>query len=363
MDYQGSRWTDIEGCSFSFRDTTPTTPAQVTGRDRYQGGSMSDLSEFTPVNASVLGRRKRTESLHEWSPPTKAHLRTYAAEIAGEFGVAENDREEFVNASMLPTHKLVIVTLAAILGAREDDSSDTKLQGYVGSAEFKDHVVGHIRGVLLDPKLPSYKTGFLDRLMRHIRLNPSVYRIPQEFQSMITTRVFQGAVSKAATGARSEMKRKLIAAWKAKSSIYELVKSLAWKSSQEMTDAIWARFAWVQMKLVDYKAQGGKDEGFWDSIDQELADRRAKALTIPLPDRPAFTSYIFEESLKQHLRLCQRKKKRMKSSTQLPQWQQDISRAVAEMETYTLEQLAEEEVPEEGDGEGGGGGGGEQPIM
>ncbi|KAJ6632328.1 hypothetical protein B0H10DRAFT_1976977 [Mycena sp. CBHHK59/15] len=179
----------------------------------------------------------------------------------------------------------------------------------------------------MDPKLPSYKMGFLDRLMRHIRLNPGIYRIPQEFRSMITSKLFQTAVSRAATNARSEMKRKMSFAWSSKMTIYDLVKSMAWKSSQEMTDAIWARFAWVQMQLIDYKENG---------------ERRAKALTIEAALRPAFSSYIFEEALKRHLQLCRPSKKR-KSSQQLPKWQQDISRAVAEMEAYTVEQLAEEE--------------------
>lgn len=38
------------------------------------------------------------------------------------------------------------------------------------------------------------------------------------------------------------------------------------------------------------------------------------------------------------------KAKPRRSSTQLPKWQQDISRAVAEMESYTVEDLAEEEL-------------------
>ncbi|KAJ6578991.1 hypothetical protein B0H10DRAFT_2343542 [Mycena sp. CBHHK59/15] len=188
--------------------TTPAYPA-ISGF-RFPGGSTSgsDFSELVPGSSSVLGRRKRPESMVEWSPPTKARLTVYAGEVAGEFGVPEGDRDEFLSASSLPTHKLLIVTLAAVLGSRQDASSDTKLQGYLGSAGFKENVISQIRGVLLDPKLSSYKTGFLDRLMRHIRLNPGIYRVPQEFRSMITTKSFQAAVSKAATNARSEMKRK-----------------------------------------------------------------------------------------------------------------------------------------------------------
>ncbi|KAJ6584299.1 hypothetical protein B0H10DRAFT_2442834 [Mycena sp. CBHHK59/15] len=328
--------------SFSL-SVVPTTPAYpAIGGFRFPGGSTgtsgSDFSELVPGSSSVLGRRKRPESMVEWSPPTKARLTAYAGEVAGEFGVPEGDRDEFLSASSLPTHKLLIVTLAAVLGSRQEASSDTKLQGYLESAGFKENVTSQIHGVLLDPKLSSYKTGFLDRLMRHLRLNPGIYRVPQEFRSMITTKLFQAAVSKAATNARSEMKRKMSVAWTGRITIYDLVKSLAWKSSQEMTDAIWARFA-----------ERRKDDGYWDYIDEELAERRTEALTLAPADRPAFSSHIFEEALKAHLLHCRPSKKR-KSSQQLPKWQQDISRAIAEMEAYTLEQLAEEEQEQEQDG-------------
>jgi len=303
------------------------------------------------VTSSSLGRRKRPDTLADWSPPSKAHLRAYANEVAGEYGVPEDSRDQFINASMLPTHKLVVVTLAAILGRQGDESSDTKLQTYLLSGEFKDNVITQIRCILLDPKLPSYKTGFLDRLMRHIRLNPGVYHIPHEFRSMITTRMFNSAVSKVATNARADIKRKMEAAWKTKTSIYVLVKGLAYKSSQEMTDAIWGRLAWVQMKLEDYRNGGKKDLGAWDWVDQQLADRRAKALTVPVEQRAAFVSFAFDEALKSHLQHCKPKSGKKKSGTQIPQWQKDISRAVAEMESYTLEDLAEEDTLQEDDEE------------
>ncbi|KAJ6608565.1 hypothetical protein B0H10DRAFT_2438997 [Mycena sp. CBHHK59/15] len=308
-----------------------TTPGHRLGHSQGSSLDFADFGELAPASTTLLGRRKRTDSAAEWSPPTKARLKTYANDIAGEYGVPESSREEFISASMLPTHKLLIVTLAVVLGQQED-----------GNPTLFPRRSSQIRGVLLDPKLPSYKTGFLDRLMRHIRLNPGVYHIPQEFRAKITTREFNSAVSKAATTARADLKRKMWAAWSVQTSIYDLVKTLFWKSSQEMTDAIWARFAWVQMKLVDYKAEGGKEDGYWDYIDKELADRRAKALEFPVEKRAAFSSYVFEEALKAHLLRCKPKQKK-KSSTQLPKWQQDISRAVEEMESYTLEDLAEEE--------------------
>jgi hypothetical protein len=45
------------------------------------------------------------------------------------------------------------------------------------------------------------------------------------------------------------------------------------------------------------------------------------------------------------MKLCPTKLKK-KSSTRLPKWQEDISRAVREMDAYTQEELAEEELLE-----------------
>ncbi|KAJ7857332.1 hypothetical protein B0H14DRAFT_2578469 [Mycena olivaceomarginata] len=245
---------------------------------------------------------------------------------------------------MLPTHKLVVITLAAVLGQQADSSNTSKLQTYLASGEFKDNVTAQVRCILLDPKLSSYKIGFFDRLMRHIRLNPATYHIPHEFRGMITTQLFGSAVSRAATTARADVKRKMVLGWNVKASIYELVKTLAYKSSQEMTDVIWGRTAWVQMKLVDYKTQAGKDDGAWDWVDQQLAKEREKSLMVPLEERAMFTSFVFEEALKSHLQLCKPKKGKNKSSTRIAKWQEDISRAVAEMESYTVEDLAREEA-------------------
>ncbi|KAJ7501826.1 hypothetical protein B0H11DRAFT_1907746 [Mycena galericulata] len=146
------------------------------------------------------------------------------------------------------------------------------------------------------------------------------------------------------------MKRKMVAAWKTKTPIYDLVKALTWNSSQEMTDAIWARFAWIQIVLVDYQTAGSPAEQFWDYIDLKLSERREEALEVPLANRPAFESHIFEEALKLHLQTCKPQARR-KSSKRLPDWQVSVSRAVEEMEAYTQEDLAGEENDGEGDDE------------
>ncbi|KAF8189199.1 hypothetical protein K438DRAFT_1971845 [Mycena galopus ATCC 62051] len=142
-----------------------------------------------PSQETVLGRRARSpppsgeSEVTEWSRPNKVLLQEFAAEKAAEYGVPEDKRKEFLEASSLSTHKLLIVTLASILGGEEETIED-KMKVFLSSSSFKENVVGHIRSVLLDPRLSSYKTGFLGRLLRHIRLNPNTYRIPQAYTAL-----------------------------------------------------------------------------------------------------------------------------------------------------------------------------------
>ncbi|KAJ6458274.1 hypothetical protein C8R45DRAFT_1221655 [Mycena sanguinolenta] len=355
---QGGRQGLSQANSFSFSSSSvPETPgvghgrASSINRGAYTTGTGISPGNVTPCRDSSLGARKRVESVADWSPPTKVRLRAYADGVAAEYAVPESSREEFLDASTLPTHKLMIITLAAVLGQHEGEDNEARLKKYLASSEFKEHVVGRIRGVLLDPQLPSYKLGFLDRLMRHIRLNPGVYHIPQEFRGAITSKAFNSAVSKAAVGARSDMKRKMTALWNSKTSIYDVLKVLACKTSQEMTDEIWGRIAWIQMRLADYVAGGKPGKEFWDIIDKMLATKREETLAQPPTHRAAYASFEFSEALKYHLSQCKPKQKR-KSSQQLPKWQVDISRAVEEMRSYTQEQLAEEEVEDDEEQDG-----------
>ncbi|KAJ6548354.1 hypothetical protein B0H19DRAFT_1265188 [Mycena capillaripes] len=194
---------------------------------------------------------------------------------------------------------------------------EDKLATYLASSEFKKNVVSKIRAVFLDANL-------LSRLMRHLRLNPGAYRIPQEFRSEITGTTFNSAVSIVATGARSEIKRKMTTGWKAKTPIYDLVKIITWNSSQEMTDRIWGRFAWA-LALVDYTESAAPADLFWDDINTKLAEHREKTAEIPLEGRAAYESLYdlllslnihctevlgrtskFEEALKLHLRMFSR---------------------------------------------------------
>lgn len=91
---------------------------------------------------------------------------------------------------------------------------------------LQEHVATKLKSMLLDPKLSSYKTGGLGRVMvsfdqcsvylmslnqhqRHIRLNPSQYQIPSELKPSIPSKAFIGAISKALVSGRSAIKQKV----------------------------------------------------------------------------------------------------------------------------------------------------------
>ncbi|KAJ7104552.1 hypothetical protein C8R43DRAFT_1140989 [Mycena crocata] len=331
------------------------------------GRTPFEAAQWHSRRDSILGRRGRSPGpggteldQGEWSRHTKVLLREYASERAVEYGVPEARREDFIEACSLSTHKLLIVMLAAVLGGHED-SVDDKLKQFLLSSDFKEHVVGQIRSVLLDPGLSSYKSGFLERLLvshcvhiitgaltvfhRHIRLNPGTYRIPPHLRSSITSRVFVSTIGAEATTARSEIKRKLLDGHTKKLDLVFLGKVLAWNNTQEMTDTFWGRMAWLseQFYLMAYPEGNKNQRGFWDAVDIELAQRREDALEFPEDQRAALSSVIFEESLKTHIKEFPPKKGKPRAGKQLPEWQKTIARAVEEMEMYPQEELAGEE--------------------
>ncbi|RDB16650.1 hypothetical protein Hypma_002343 [Hypsizygus marmoreus] len=266
-----------------------------------------------PTPPSSLGRRTRSEfELAEWSPANKVHLMEYATSIGAEYGVPVEERDHLIAASL-------------------------------------EHVIGRLRSVLLDPKLSSYKEGLLTRLLKPLAAphttEPCCLRIPSGMRESITSLIFSRAVSKALTNARSELKRKMIDYWSKKKDIYTLVKHLSWNSTQEMSDAVWARFAWLQLKLVDYREHvenGQKDDDkFWNSIDDELKSRREMYTDLPLEDERL--SRISLVSCHAPDTLPPVKKFRSATAHQIPAWQKEISRVVDEMEQYTQSELANEE--------------------
>ncbi|KAJ7795464.1 hypothetical protein B0H14DRAFT_2620940 [Mycena olivaceomarginata] len=66
----------------------------------------------------------------------QARLKEFAEDAAGEYEIPESRHEDFVKASQLSTHRLVIVTLAAVLGGQHENMED-KLGAYLASSEFK----------------------------------------------------------------------------------------------------------------------------------------------------------------------------------------------------------------------------------
>ncbi|KAJ6478426.1 hypothetical protein DFH09DRAFT_1341924 [Mycena vulgaris] len=107
-----------------------------------------------------------------------------------------------------------------------------------------------------------------------------------------------------------------------------------------------------QFFLIDYRNDPKNDvRNFWDTVDEKLAERREEMLGYPAEERDKRTSFLFECSLREHIKKFPIKKGgKRKPGKQIPAWQAAISRAVDEMEGYTMEDLAGEEEPEKGPG-------------
>ncbi|KAG6916567.1 hypothetical protein DXG01_006338 [Tephrocybe rancida] len=360
----GGQYLPPPDLSTNFPRTPGPTPSQ--GQDWTSSQPQPMFTESPPGNgaepltsSSSLGRRTREHSdLVEWSPATKRHLRDYASSMISQYGVPTELQPDFLEASTLPTHKLTVVVLAKLM-ADKHESVDHELQTYCGSAEFREHVVSCLRSVLLDPKVSSYKDGLLSRLLRqrHIRLNPSIYRIPMALRDSTTSALFIRAVSRALPNARSDLKRKVMTlSWNKKTDIYKVVKDLSHSATHEMSDAIWARFAWVffhpqQLKLSDYREIMGnsdkKDDKFWNWLDKELKALREKYSDLPETERKSRISFAFEQSLIQHKKMCPATKRpRSSPAHQIPAWQVEISSAVEEMEGYSQSDLADDDNEE-----------------
>ncbi|KZP03199.1 hypothetical protein FIBSPDRAFT_969225 [Athelia psychrophila] len=210
------------------------------------------------------------------------------------------------------------------------------------SEDFKENICLRLLMLLLDPGVWSYKVGLLERILRHIRINPSDYLIPSDLVSFITTHPFSTAVSKALVAIRAELKRQLADLWKKKKDIFVVVSALGKKTRMEPTDAIWGRWAWVQMKLIDFcelvENKQQDDDKFWDWLDSELAALREQYEAEEPVTRAQSINLFFSATLLIHRRL-RPAVKTVRSGTRrtIPAWQVAISEVVEDMESYEIQ--------------------------
>lgn len=99
--------------------------------------------------------------------------------------------------------------------------------------------------------------------------------------------------------------------WSRKLDIYAVVKSLVWNATQEWTEDMWGRWAYIvcfnsgsifwgyasadtmhlqHLMLVDYTEAKKTPTQFWDAIDKALAERRAAYPDLPPDDRKMMIS-------------------------------------------------------------------------
>ncbi|KIM53192.1 hypothetical protein SCLCIDRAFT_32111 [Scleroderma citrinum Foug A] len=259
---------DSPSFSWEFTNTTTSHNAQRPIIPRHRHERSRSMAEFTSVS-STLGRHNREPlELEEWSTPAKRQLTDFAQEVCADLGVPVAKRDMIVEKSQLPVQK-TLVMMMAMLVRNDAVREELAVRQYVSSKEFKENVWGKLKVMLLDPRISNYKDGLLQRALRHIRLNPRIYKISSDVQQAVSSHLFSAEVSAALVYHRNQIKKKLATNWKNKKDIYAVVNDLV-PQGMEVTDEMWGRIAWIQIHLAEFK---GPD--FWQFIDKELATIRA----------------------------------------------------------------------------------------
>ncbi|KAF7974716.1 hypothetical protein HWV62_11375 [Athelia sp. TMB] len=217
---------------------------------RASSPTYSDRSE--PQPATLRRPREEPEDAALEEPARKRReMEEFTRDLFAEYEISAAERTKILGYSQLSPRKIMMVSIIRNTQAKEAIKASNGSM-YLASKDFKEN--------------------------RHIRLNPGDYSIPPDLVPFATSAAFESAVSKALTNIRSEIKRQLVALWKNEKDICLVVKALAKKTKAEPTDAIWGRWAWVQMKLVDFselvKSKKQDEEKFWDWLDAELAGVR-----------------------------------------------------------------------------------------
>ncbi|KAF7982628.1 hypothetical protein HWV62_27051 [Athelia sp. TMB] len=295
---------------------------------------------------AVLGRRGREGSAQPGSAREKVRIREFATDKCAEYELSAADAKDIVRDSQLTTHELLVIILCKVAHSATRNQEDG-LVAYFKTNSFKDKVSTKLKTMLLDPGISSYKNGFLGRVMRHLRLNAGpVYGIPLEIRELVASSMFASMVSKVLTTFRSTIKTKLANHWEARSDIYTLVRDLSPSASMEPSEELWCRWAWVHYMYADFlqviKKPGAKyrDKDFWDWLDLQLEERRSKCSDVADDEeRAAKFNGVFERALAKHKKQF---KPKVKPSAGRPlAWQKAVAAAVAEMHSYTQEELLE----------------------
>ncbi|KAF7983983.1 hypothetical protein HWV62_17448 [Athelia sp. TMB] len=311
---------------------------------RRRGGQANISLQLT--QESMLRRCGREGSTQPGSAREKVRIREFAADKCAEYELSGTDAKDIMRDSQLTTQELLVIILCKV-AHNSVRNQENGLNAYLKTSNFKDKVAIKLKTMLLDPGIPSYKNGFLERVMRHIRLNAGpVYGIPLEVRELVTSSVFASVVSKVLTTFRSTVKAKLLHHWDAHSDIYTIVKDLSPSSSLEPSEELWRRWAWVHYMYADFQQVTSKpgakyrDKDFWDWLDIQLEERRSKCSNIADDEeRAAHFNGVFERALTKHKKQF---KPKVKPKTGRPlAWQRAVALAVIEMHSYTQEELAE----------------------
>ncbi|KAG8759811.1 hypothetical protein FRC11_001358 [Ceratobasidium sp. 423] len=284
--------------------------------------------------------------------------RDYAALCCEEFGLTDLDKDDVLRVSQMNAQLIAIRQYTRVV-ALTQNITQSLTESFLLSTEFKDHVTRRIQATFLDPTIPTYVRGSTARLIQHMQENAASWRIPRVVQAhFVNSRAFRKAVAAVASNFRGDMRRKLKKSMVDNLDIGALANKLCVKGYQPSNEH-WRRYALLRCYMADWEklpcqAGRGRAISFWAYIDTKLDKLRINC-TKPTA---AATAAAIKNLLKTNLKNDQKKytgptsgRTKLPVRPQIPEWQRDHGKAVADMLEYTIEAHPDEDVDEDDTGD------------
>ncbi|CCO36541.1 hypothetical protein BN14_10680 [Rhizoctonia solani AG-1 IB] len=249
--------------------------------------------------------------------------RDYAALCCEEFGLTDSDKADILRASQMHTQFIAIRQYTRVV-ALTQHITQSLTESFLLSTEFKDHV-----------------RGSTARLIQHMQENPGVPKSSCGSCEQLSWRL------------RRKIKKSMVD----NLDIGALAAKLCVKGHQP-TNKHWRRFALLRSYMTDWEklpCHPGRGRGtpYWSFIDTKLDKLRIRCT------KPA-TEAAVKSVLKGVLKLDQERHigptsgpTKLPARSQIPEWQRDHGKAVADILEYTVEAYPDEDDDEEDAPDGG----------
>ncbi|KAH9032840.1 hypothetical protein EDB84DRAFT_1561854 [Lactarius hengduanensis] len=187
-----------------------------------------------------------------FTPGTTKRLKTTSDEIARQYDVDPTQLREFANSQSLPE---MVLRFAGCILKLEKQFSKNEFDTLLKSQEFRTGLSDRLLVSLLSPGIPAYVTDVTPRMMRVIRDQRRIFKVPKEiledpdYSSRLET-----TVSELLTTCRSNIKQKIEASFRDNGDaihISVLAVRLFPKGIQSTT-AHWTRIAFLRSAFRDF---------------------------------------------------------------------------------------------------------------